>query len=178
MQNDSGITRRKPLVKENDPKGQNMAESLIRPRAFSMDENITPQNMPGHHSARNNIPSILGQAQYAQPDMTDSRNFPEIRNAIIAASADRRLSSQPNLRTPTATAPTKRGRPRDAGPNLSVCCVCSRLANFLCSGCQAVYYCTVQCQVLHTVFTLFMLLTVLQSNHWLDHYNNCVGSRT
>ena len=27
------------------------------------------------------------------------------------------------------------------------CVVCHSLANFLCSGCQKIYYCTVKCQV-------------------------------
>jgi len=172
MQSDSGIPRGPPLVKEHNMDGKNVqnkvpGEGFIRPRAFSREENITPPselsklmtNMNSHYALRNNI---TGQTQYIQPrqDITAKKNFPEIRNAI-AASTERRLS-QPTVGTPTPTAPSQTAQLREPASVLSKCAVCTRVANFLCSGCQSVYYCTVQCQ----------------SKHWLVHYNKCVGARS
>jgi len=161
MQSDSGILLRQPPAKEQTTDIKKVvAEGFIRPRAFSREENISPPselsklmtNMNSQYSARN-INTLTRQ------DIAAKRNFPEIRNAI-AASSERRLS-QPNVRTPTPTGQSQTA-PREPVSLLSKCAVCTRVANFLCSGCQTVYYCTVQCQ----------------SKHWLVHYNKCVGARS
>merc|ERR1719481_620484 len=81
---------------------------------------------------------------HVRQEMTGPVNFPEIQSAI-AASEDRRVQrAQP--RTPTSNMPYT--NQTQIGTNtLSKCAVCCKVANFLCSGCQKVYYCTVQCQV-------------------------------
>ena len=43
-------------------------------------------------------------------------------------------------------------KPMGAPPPQTRCVVCHRNANFLCSGCQKLYYCTVKCQVSYTYF--------------------------
>ena len=135
-----------------------VVEGFIRPRAFSREENMTSptelsklmNNMNSQYAVRNNIPNIINQPrslptnQNRQEIPVNNRNFPEIRNAI-AASTDRRIP-QPQVRTPTPTSPQS-SQPREPASILSKCAVCSKVANFLCSGCQKVYYCTVQCQV-------------------------------
>ena len=35
----------------------------------------------------------------------------------------------------------------EPSPGMALCEVCAQQANFLCSGCQLVYYCTTDCQV-------------------------------
>ena len=71
-------------------------------------------------------------------------NFPEIRNAIAAA-IDRR-DQEPNVKNVNTT--QQQLSQQNQNTNLlSKCAVCYKVANFLCSGCEKVYYCTIQCQV-------------------------------
>ena len=171
MQSDSGILLRQPPGKELNMDGKKVVtEGFIRPRAFSREENISPPselsklmtNMNSQYSARN-INTLTRQ------DIATNRNFPEIRNAI-AASSERRLS-QPNVRTPTPTGPSQTA-PREPVSLLSKCAVCTRVANFLCSGCQAVYYCTVQCQVRYRRATIVncqqSILSILRNNSFFS----------
>ena len=137
-----------------------VVKGFIRPRAFSKEENITlpselsknmnnmnnMNSMNSHYGVSNTFPNLVGQPRYVQQTQTRQevpvhRHFPEIHRAI-ATSSSRQLP-QTTVRT-TAPTPSKSRQPASI---LSKCVVCTKMANFLCSGCQKVYYCTVQCQV-------------------------------
>merc|ERR1712106_389477 len=120
--------------------------------------------MNSQKGLRNTIQNMARQKRCVQPaqsrqEIPAHRNFPEIRNAI-AAFPDKSVP-QTKAKTPTMT-PSHATPPRDPASILSKCAVCTKVANFLCSGCQKVYYCTVQCQ----------------RNHWLSHYGKCSAART
>ena len=74
-------------------------------------------------------------------------DFPEIQNALASSTVSPDLRANPcNISPSTQT--RQNSIPQTDNPIiLSKCGVCSKVANFLCSGCQKVYYCTVQCQV-------------------------------
>eukprot|EP00090_Calanus_glacialis_P002503 TRINITY_DN11877_c0_g1_i5.p1 TRINITY_DN11877_c0_g1~~TRINITY_DN11877_c0_g1_i5.p1 ORF type:complete len:540 (-),score=124.95 TRINITY_DN11877_c0_g1_i5:206-1780(-) len=154
--------RRKSVENKTAPK---LAEgSFIRPRDFSREANlISPSdvgryvnNLNNQIAVRNflqNMPNPTNQPHFVQHNQERQTNFSEMQNSI-PPSAARRVPQPHYMRTST--------QPREAASILSKCAVCSKVANFLCSGCQKVYYCTVQCQ----------------SHHWLSHYSKCVAARS
>jgi len=164
VQNETRTERSTEASVQNKNIPRNEAQGFIRPRSFSREENITSASdlnklMNSQYGARNLMPTPPINQNHVRQEMTGPVNFPEIRSAI-AASEDRRVQrAQP--RTPTSNIPYT-NQTHLATNTLSKCAVCNKVANFLCSGCQKVYYCTVQCQ----------------SHHWLSHYTKCVGAKS
>ena len=139
--------RRKSVENKTAPK---LAEgSFLRPRDFSREANlISPSdvgryvnNLNNQIAVRNflqNMPNSTNQPYFVQHNQERQTNVSEVQNTI-PLSADRRVPQHHYMRTST--------QPREAASILSKCVVCSKVANFLCSGFQKVCYCTVQCQV-------------------------------
>jgi len=136
--------------------------SFLRTKEFSrgdpqIDESQFVNNTNNQYEIRNFLQTHPQTQEPNQPRQGSpaNNNFPEIRNAI-AATTDRR-EQQPPVRNAMQAQKSQTQQNKTSG-TLSKCIVCYKVANFLCSGCQCVYYCTVQCQ----------------SNHWLSHYTQCV----
>ena len=125
-------------------------DEFLRPREFSREAHLQSSNDVS--SFMNNFNNLTQTknfmenrskwSQFVQTNLERQTNFPDSYNAM-AFSSDRRVL-HPHMRTPTPTTSNQR---RDSANLLSKCAVCTKVANFLCSGCQKVYYCTVQCQV-------------------------------
>ena len=122
---------------------ENTAHSMFNPRAFSKEET----NMSSHCIGRNNVQSVAwltlyGQQTQARQAIPLNGNYPEMNPAVLASS-DQQLP-QSFVLTSNIIPSTLSRKPASI---LSKCAVCEKKANFLCSGCQNMYYCTVQCQV-------------------------------
>eukprot|EP00092_Neocalanus_flemingeri_P004533 GFUD01004883.1.p1 GENE.GFUD01004883.1~~GFUD01004883.1.p1 ORF type:complete len:1386 (+),score=410.73 GFUD01004883.1:97-4254(+) len=172
-----GIQRRPEEARRENGENKTIPKlvegGFIRPREFSREAALTPpnevsrlmNNLNNQYAVRNflqNLPNPATQPRPAQPNQTRQEipgnlSFPEIRNAIAAATDKRDLQSHMKNSAPIRQHPDQQRQ----SPNvLSKCAVCTKVANFLCSGCQNVYYCTVQCQ----------------TSHWLSHYIKCKGA--
>merc|ERR1719318_1983374 len=113
------------------------------------------------YSTRNFVQTLPITPNQQSRNTQENNDFPEIQSALASptVSHDIRVNSS-NIRP--AAQRLQNSIPQADNPTiLSKCGVCSKVANFLCSGCQRVYYCTVQCQ----------------RNHWLGHYAECRGTR-
>ena len=122
---------------------EDTAHSMFNPRAFSKEET----NMSSHCIGRNNVQSVAwltlyGQQTQARQAIPLNGNYPEMNPAVLASS-DQQLP-QSFVLTSNIIPSTLSRKPASI---LSKCAECPKKAKFLCSGCQNMYYCTVQCQV-------------------------------
>eukprot|EP00092_Neocalanus_flemingeri_P026361 GFUD01028577.1.p1 GENE.GFUD01028577.1~~GFUD01028577.1.p1 ORF type:complete len:1214 (+),score=381.50 GFUD01028577.1:175-3642(+) len=175
-----GIQRRPEEVRRENGENKTIPKlvegGFIRPREFSREAALTPpnevsrlmNNLNNQYAVRNflqNLPNPATQPRPAQPNQTRQEipgnlNFPEIRNAIAAAAATAPTDRNDQHMRNSAPIRHHPDQQRQSPNVLSKCAVCTKVANFLCSGCQNVYYCTVQCQ----------------TSHWLSHYIKCKGA--
>eukprot|EP00092_Neocalanus_flemingeri_P018869 GFUD01020432.1.p1 GENE.GFUD01020432.1~~GFUD01020432.1.p1 ORF type:complete len:1159 (-),score=350.55 GFUD01020432.1:166-3561(-) len=175
-----GIQRRPEEARRENGENKTIPKlvegGFIRPREFSREAALTPpnevsrlmNNLNNQYAVRNflqNLPNPATQPRPAQPNQTRQEipgnlNFPEIRNAIAAAAATAPTDRNDQHMRNSALIRQHPDQQRQSPNVLSKCAVCTKVANFLCSGCQNVYYCTVQCQ----------------TSHWLSHYIKCKGA--
>ena len=108
--------------------------------------NLYMNNLNSQYTVRNflqKMPNSQNQPQFVHQDPKSHASFHRIQNVIAAASESR--NPQPHMITPTPT--SQKSHPREPTNILSKCAVCPKMANFLCSRCKNVCYCTVTCQV-------------------------------
>ena len=121
---------------------------FIRPREFSRESHLpSPSEANSYFTNLNNqkqtaqflqtMQSSPDWSQFVQQNLSRQSNFQREENALSSKTAQHHTKSS-NFAAPIQSREST---------ILSKCTMCNRVANFLCSGCQGVYYCTVQCQV-------------------------------
>ena len=138
--NDDYHRRRSLDMTHNTKISQNYMNAVER------DEMMRNEMMKQHNNYKQNMPHGMTHSQMSQQNMPDYRShFPEILPNLPHPSY-KRSHSIGNITPYMGQMLNEKAKPKD-GLEDAVCEGCGKMANFMCSACKGVHYCTTQCQV-------------------------------